>query len=155
MVQRGAIAVYGDVLEPETLQGALSGIDLVISALSGAGLAGEITLAKASKEQGVKRFVPSHFGVNLANLELSEIPGHDDPAVAPLLAAMVTPKLEIIKFLKLVNLDYVQVSTNIWIEIAFESAFACGFDAIEGDTVKIPSDGREYALASSLSQFAA
>ncbi|KZO98444.1 NAD-binding protein [Calocera viscosa TUFC12733] len=62
LVAKGAEVVVVDYTSPSSLQGALQGIDVVISTLSHVGLAAQESLGVASKAVGVKLFVPSEFG---------------------------------------------------------------------------------------------
>lgn len=54
----GANIVEVDYEDPSSLEKALQGIEVVISALAGAGFEQQLPLAKASKKAGVKLFVP-------------------------------------------------------------------------------------------------
>lgn len=47
-----------DYNDPSSIQKALAGVDVVVSALSGEGLKVQSVLADASKAAGVKLFVP-------------------------------------------------------------------------------------------------
>lgn len=51
-----------DYSSEDDLAAALEGVQVVISALNGAGFAAQPTLAKAAKRAGAKLFVPSEFG---------------------------------------------------------------------------------------------
>jgi ribosomal protein S9 len=43
----------------------LPGVDVVISVVGGAGLQGQLKAVEAAKAAGVKRYIPSEFGVDL------------------------------------------------------------------------------------------
>jgi uncharacterized protein YbjT (DUF2867 family) len=51
-----------DYSNPQSIKSALSGIDVVISTISGTALDVQGKIAEASKEAGVKLFIPSDFG---------------------------------------------------------------------------------------------
>ena len=51
-----------DYSNPQSIKSALSGVDVVISTISGKALDVQGKIAEASKEAGVKLFIPSEFG---------------------------------------------------------------------------------------------
>ena len=66
--QNGATVVTGDVTDASTLEAATSGIDVVVSALQGEEkiiVDGQIALAEAAARNGVRRFLPSDFAIDL------------------------------------------------------------------------------------------
>jgi uncharacterized protein YbjT (DUF2867 family) len=68
LVARGAEVVVGDVTEPASLAAATAGADVVVSALQGGRaiiLDGQVALAEAAAANGVRRFVPSDFAIDL------------------------------------------------------------------------------------------
>ena len=68
LVARGAEVVTGDVTEPATLDAATRGVDVVVSALQGGPdiiVDGQIALAQAAARNGVRRFLPSDFAIDL------------------------------------------------------------------------------------------
>ncbi len=68
LVARGASIVTGDVSDPESLDRATRGVDVVISALQGGAdviVDGQIALAQAAVRNGVRRFFPSDFALDL------------------------------------------------------------------------------------------
>ncbi len=68
LVDRGAVVVTGDVTDPGSLDAATSGVDVVVSALQGGPevvVDGQIALAEAAARNGVRRFVPSDFAIDL------------------------------------------------------------------------------------------
>lgn len=125
--------MHGDISQPETLPAALRGVDLVISTISGDtlwGQTGEIVLARAAKAAGVKRFIPSQFGIDSHDFKLGEVP-------------FIDVKVKTLDELRNLGLDFIVVSTNVWIE------FSLGFnfwelDVFHSDTVTLPGDGTEY-----------
>jgi len=74
---KGGRVIIGDLSQPETLKNATQGMHTVISAVSGAdekSLAeGQIALAADSVKNGVKRFVPSDFGMDYTRLKREEL----------------------------------------------------------------------------------
>jgi len=68
LVARGATTVAGDVTDTSSLEAATRGVDVVISALQGGPdiiVDGQIALAEASVRNGVRRFIPSDFALDL------------------------------------------------------------------------------------------
>lgn len=68
LVARGATVATADLLSPETLDAATSGVDVVVSALQGGEdviVAGQVALARAGVRAGVRRFIPSDFAIDL------------------------------------------------------------------------------------------
>ncbi|EJD41435.1 NAD(P)-binding protein [Auricularia subglabra TFB-10046 SS5] len=59
----GATTKVVDYSKPDELAAALKGIDVVVSAVAGAGIAVQPALADAAKAAGVKLFVPAEYGV--------------------------------------------------------------------------------------------
>ena len=51
-----------DYSKKESIKNALTGVDVVISTISGTALSLQADIAAAAKEAGVKLFVPSEFG---------------------------------------------------------------------------------------------
>jgi uncharacterized protein YbjT (DUF2867 family) len=54
--------VQVDYSSKESIRNALTGVDVVISTMSGEGLSLQGKIAEAAKEAGVNLFVPSEFG---------------------------------------------------------------------------------------------
>jgi len=68
LAARGATVVVGDVGDPASLDAATHGVDVVISALQGGRAVivdGQIALAEAAERNGVRRFIPSDFALDL------------------------------------------------------------------------------------------
>lgn len=68
LVSRGAIAVIGDVTDPASLDPATAGVDVVVSALQGGRqviLDGQVALAESAVRNGLRRFIPSDFAIDL------------------------------------------------------------------------------------------
>lgn len=67
----GADIVELDLTNPETLPGAVDGVDVVISAIQGGPellIDGQAALARAAYEAGVRRIFPSDFGVDFTQI---------------------------------------------------------------------------------------
>lgn len=68
LIGRGATVVPGDVSDPPSLTAATRGVDVVVSALQGRRaiiVDGQLALAEAAVRNGVRRFIPSDFALNL------------------------------------------------------------------------------------------
>lgn len=68
LTARGARIVIGDVADPASLDQAVRGVDVVISALQGGAdviVDGQVALAEAAVRHGVRRFLPSDFALDL------------------------------------------------------------------------------------------
>jgi uncharacterized protein YbjT (DUF2867 family) len=68
LVARGGVVVAGDVTDPASLDAATSGADVVVSALQGGPeiiVDGQVALAQAAARNGVRRFLPSDFAIDL------------------------------------------------------------------------------------------
>lgn len=68
LVAAGATVVDGDVTEPTSLDPATAGVDVVVSALQGGPaiiVDGQVALASAAARNGVRRFLPSDFAIDL------------------------------------------------------------------------------------------
>jgi len=63
--EAGAIIRVGELKDAAAAKAATAGIDAVVSAVSGAELVtSSMTLIQGAKESGVKRFIPSEFGID-------------------------------------------------------------------------------------------
>lgn len=68
LTHSGASVVTGDVADIDSLRAATSGVDVVISALQGGPeviVDGQVNLARAAAANGVRRFLPSDFAIDL------------------------------------------------------------------------------------------
>ncbi len=68
LIARGATIVPGDVRDPASLDTATRGVDVVVSALQGGPsiiVDGQLALAEAAVGNGVRRFIPSDFALDL------------------------------------------------------------------------------------------
>lgn len=67
-VRKGAVLVEGDLHDPGSLAAATRGIDVVISAVQGGRdiiVDGQVALARAARSNGVRRFIPSDFALDI------------------------------------------------------------------------------------------
>lgn len=68
LTDRGATIVVGDVTDASSLAAATRGVDTVVSALQGGEaiiVDGQVALAKAAADRGVRRFLTSDFAIDL------------------------------------------------------------------------------------------
>lgn len=68
VLERGAEILHGDLSDRASLERAVAGIDVVVSALQGASpvmIDGQVALAKAAHRAGVRRMLPSDFALDL------------------------------------------------------------------------------------------
>lgn len=68
LVAPGAVEVPGDVTDPESLDAATAGADVVVSALQGGPeiiVDGQVALAESAARHAVRRFLPSDFAIDL------------------------------------------------------------------------------------------
>jgi uncharacterized protein YbjT (DUF2867 family) len=74
MKAKGATIVKGDVMQPETLLPACTGVDVVVSAIGNneVTVPGQKNLIDAAKQQGVKRFIPSDYSVDYRKLDYGD-----------------------------------------------------------------------------------
>ena len=74
MKAKGVTIVEGDVMKPETLLPACSGVDVVVSAIGNneVTVPGQKNLIDAAKQQSVKRFIPSDYSVDYRKLDYGD-----------------------------------------------------------------------------------
>lgn len=68
LLNRGVEVVEGDLADPASLGRATQGVDVIVSALQGGPdviIDGQVALADAGKRNGVRRILPSDFGLDL------------------------------------------------------------------------------------------
>ncbi|KAI0884314.1 putative oxidoreductase CipA-like protein [Annulohypoxylon maeteangense] len=70
----GVTVAEVDYESPETLVKALAGQDAVVSVIGFQGLEQQIPLVEAAVKAGVKRFIPSEFGGDAENENISQLP---------------------------------------------------------------------------------
>ena len=65
---KGAEVIEGDLTDPASLDRATQGVDVIVSAVQGGPdiiIDGQVALAEAAKRNGVRRILPSDFGLDL------------------------------------------------------------------------------------------
>ncbi len=65
---KGAELIEGDLTDPASLDRATQGVDVIVSAVQGGPeivIDGQVSLARAGKRNGVRRILPSEFGLDL------------------------------------------------------------------------------------------
>ena len=74
MKAKGATIVEGDVMQPETLLPACTGVDVVVSAIGNneVTVPGQKNLIDAAKQQDVKRFIPSDYSIDYRKLDYGD-----------------------------------------------------------------------------------
>ncbi|OJJ42561.1 hypothetical protein ASPZODRAFT_137188 [Penicilliopsis zonata CBS 506.65] len=70
----GTSVVEADYEDPESLQAALKGQDAVVALVGDAGVLSQKALIDAAVKAGVRRFLPSNFGSNMANPNSRKLP---------------------------------------------------------------------------------
>lgn len=68
LLERGAEFVEGDLADPASLDRATQGIDVIVSAVQGGPdviVDGQVALAEAGERNGVRRILPSDYGLDL------------------------------------------------------------------------------------------
>lgn len=100
-----------DYTSESNIQSVLEGVDVVISALSGGGIAVQPSIAKAAKKAGVKLFVPSEWG-------------HDTTIIKEGLLAF---KYQFHQVLKDLELPFVSVANGHFTDQLFYRTFVSSF----------------------------
>lgn len=80
LVARGAEVVVGDLADPDSLLAATRGVEVVVSALQGGRdviVDGQVALARASAANGVRRFLPSDYALDLFKAPPGQLGGFD------------------------------------------------------------------------------
>jgi uncharacterized protein YbjT (DUF2867 family) len=75
LTAKGLQAIAGDLLEPDTLPNACTGVDVIISAVQGnetVMIQGQQNLIKAAESAGVPRMIPSDFAVDITKLDYGD-----------------------------------------------------------------------------------
>lgn len=68
LAAKGAELIEGDLADPASLDRATQGVDIIVSAVQGGPdviVDGQVALAQAGKRNGVRRILPSDFGLDL------------------------------------------------------------------------------------------
>ena len=80
LLAAGATVVEGDVADPRGLAAATRGVEVVVSALQGGHdvvVDGQVALAEAAAEAGVRRFLPSDFAMDIFKATPGELASFD------------------------------------------------------------------------------
>jgi nucleoside-diphosphate-sugar epimerase len=75
LTEKGLQAIAGDLLEPDSLPNACTGVDVIISAVQGnetVMIQGQQNLIKAAESAGVPRMIPSDFAVDISKLDYGD-----------------------------------------------------------------------------------
>ena len=127
----GARIVYGDVTSSteEELVRALRGIDVIVSTLAGSPeivYNGQVKLLEAAKKSGVKKFIPTAFGVDFDKTPFGDVLIND-------------PKKKFTNDLAKSGLEYVQIHTGILASYAASPTFLFTYDK-NTNTVRYDGD---------------
>ncbi|CAG8788977.1 20159_t:CDS:2, partial [Racocetra persica] len=137
LASKGAEIVYADYNDKSDLIKAIKGTDVFISAVRGNGSFYDVQLPllNAAKEAGVKRFIPSDFGFDLAALKDNGIEPHQ----------FIEGKFRFMEELDKSGLEYTHISTGIFTEFLEKS----GFD-IKNKKATFLADGNTKIYTTSL-----
>ncbi|KAH7102517.1 NAD(P)-binding protein [Auriculariales sp. MPI-PUGE-AT-0066] len=113
-VPAGATLAIVDYANKDSLVAAIKGAEVVISAVSGPGMAHQPLLVQAAKEAGVKHFVPSEFGMRTTDLPLE------------LQTGAIGEKIKVQKLLREAGLTYTLYYVGLFSDWFFIPLF--GFD---------------------------
>jgi uncharacterized protein YbjT (DUF2867 family) len=75
LTAKGLQSIAGDLLEPDSLPTACTGVDVIISAVQGnetVMIQGQQNLIKAAESTGVSRMIPSDFAVDITKLDYGD-----------------------------------------------------------------------------------
>lgn len=123
---KGAEIVVVDFEKVDSLTQALKGVDAVISTVAGAALhQPQLNLVEASKAAGVRRFVPSDFGVSPSSYKRNE-------------SALWVAKSAIHDAVKKAGLELTTYSVGLFIDTTF---FDWSSLNLKSGKVSIPGDG--------------
>jgi uncharacterized protein YbjT (DUF2867 family) len=85
MLNRGAEIVVGDLTDAASLNRVTEGVDVIVSAVQGNSdviVGGQVALAEAAQRNGVRRILPSDFGLDLFKATPGEHPAFNARATA-------------------------------------------------------------------------
>jgi len=135
---KGAEIVEGDITSVEELTRAAQGCDTIVSILGGNTLFGghEMNLIAAAKAAGVKRIVPSQYGIDCRDLPNG---------------TALQGKIDFLEAVKAAGLDWTAILTGMFFEFYYSPA--TGWDVSSG-TVTVLEDGDVKVSASLTSDVA-
>lgn len=136
----GIKIIQGDMDDPSSIRGACFGQDIILSAVGGNHLGQQVSLARIAKEAGVKRFVPSEFGV-------------DPISTGPGICDLFDLKASVQRQLKEIDIPTTMIYNNGFMEF-----WATGLGQLgptsPPDTVQVYGDGSTRAYMTSLPDIA-
>jgi len=124
---REAKVIYGS-LDDDDLIDKLRGVDVIISCLSGPALKEQLKIVKAAKEAGVRRFIPSEYGVT------AEIP--ENSSTHPFWSV----KAEVFNAIKDAGLEYTLFTNGVFVDIE-GLPWSEPEKIVEEDKIRVPGDG--------------
>ena len=136
----GVNLMAGDVNDPVSLDHACAGMDAVISALGGGQLMQQKALLNAAKAAGVKRFIPSEFGV-------------DPYAAGPGACDLFDAKMAVQKMIIDSGINYTMIYTNGFMEFWASGLGQLG-NTVESGEVSIFGKGNVRASMMTLPDIA-
>jgi uncharacterized protein YbjT (DUF2867 family) len=131
LVAQGAVVVDGDLTDQDSLARATKGVDVVISAVQGGQdvlVDGQVALARAAEDNGVRRFVASDFAIDLFKA----------PAAAPMFAT----RRQAAEILDGLDLEVQHILTGGFLDMMLNPAYP-GFVDAERASVTFWGDGTE------------
>lgn len=131
LVAAGAETVVGDVTDPDSLTEATHGVDTVVSALQGQReviVDGQVALARAAVADGVRRFIPSDFAIDLFN--------------APEGAPQFEIRKEADRIIDELPMDVLHVLNGAFMDMMFNPAFP-GIVDVDNGVVRFWGTGHE------------
>ncbi|XP_030465520.1 eugenol synthase 1-like [Syzygium oleosum] len=127
----GISVVYGDIYDHESLVTAIKQVDVVISAVRGMQLAGQVKIIAAIKEAGnIKRFLPSEFGTDVDRTNAVE------PA-----ATLFGTKAKIRRAIEAEGIPFTYVASNGFAGYFLPTLGQMGAKAPPRDKITIIGDG--------------
>ncbi|KAH7102516.1 NAD(P)-binding protein [Auriculariales sp. MPI-PUGE-AT-0066] len=115
-IPSGASLSIVDYTSMESLVSALSDVEVVVSVLSGPGMAAQPLLAKAAKAAGVKHFVPSEYGMRTGDLPTDS------------LLSVFADKVAMHELLRQLELPYTLYYVGVFSDWFFIPLFGFDFD---------------------------
>lgn len=131
LVADGSVVVDGDLNDPGSLVEATKGVDVVISAVQGGKevlVDGQVALARAAQENGVRRFIASDFAIDLFKA----------PAAAPMFAT----RRQAAEILDGLDLEVLHILTGGFLDMMLNPDYP-GFVDAQRSSVTYWGDGNE------------
>jgi len=124
----GAEIVIGDISSVEDLTNAAKGCDTILSLVGGDTLAYEKNLIPAAKAAGVKRIVPSQFGIDVSQLPQGTV---------------LQGKTDLLNLIKAEGFDWTSIVTGLFFDLKFSAA--TGFDHQNGTVTTVDGGVARYS----------